>query len=250
MRSTLPALLLAVALVTAGCASVLGPDRPPSDPRATDAVNRSVAASADVQSYRFTVDADVSASKGDRSMRVDMTGAGRVDVAGQRMHVTTESDGETRETYVDGTASYTECPRFGWTRQNISSSARWLNYTPVGQQLALLQRTDVYYRGNGTVDGADAVVVEAYPTKGELQSVAEAQRSEVAELDGANIQNVTVTVWIDRASGRLLKAERYIKLKRSGATAEATVTFRFTDYEEPVTVDRPEFDGIKREVGC
>lgn len=251
MRSALPALLLAAVLVTAGCASVLGPSRPPSDPRATEAVDRAAAATDDLDSYRFTLDGDVRASEGDESVRVDVAGDGVVDVVDRRMRVTTESDGETRETYVMETTAYTECPRLGWSRENISSSTRWLNHTPVGQQLALLQRTDVYWRGTDTVGGTEAVVVEAYPTAEELRSVAAAHGGDVADLEDARVQNVTVTVWFDRETDRPLRAERYVRVKRGGATAEATVTFGFHGYGEPVNVTRPDLDDeVVRDLGC
>jgi hypothetical protein len=251
MRSALPAFLLAAVLVTAGCASVLGPSHPPSDPRATAAVDRAAAATDGLASYRFTVDGDVRASEGDESLRVDVIGDGVVDVADRRMHVTTESDGETRETYVSETAAYTECPRFGWGHETLSSSTRWLNHTPVGHQLALLQRTDVYWRGNATVDGTGAVVVEAYPTAEELRSVAVAHGSDVADLEDANVQNVTVTVWFSRETDRPLKVERYVRVERGGATAEATVAFRFHGYGDPVNVTRPDFgDDVVRDLGC
>ena len=251
MRFALPALLLAALLVTAGCAQVLGPSRPPSDQRALDAVNRTQAASTDVDAYQFSMDGHVEASKGDERVSVDVTGDGAVDVDDRRMGVTTHARDATRSSYVAGHTAYTECGRMGWGRENLSASARWFNYTPVGNQLALLDRTDVYWRGTETIDGTEAGVVVAYPTKQELLSVAESHGSDLTDLQGANVKNVTVTVWISQETGRLLKARRDITLKRNGATATATVTFRFSGYDEPVNVTRPSFDEDHVwEVGC
>jgi len=244
MRSALPALLLAALLVTAGCAEVLGPSRPPSDQRAVDAVDRSLAATADVESYRFTFDGGAEASKDHEQVQLDVGGEGVVDVAGQRLNVTTRADDDTRRVYMTDEAAYRECatPWSGWGRENLSGSTEWLNYTPAGEQLALLDRTDVYWRGTETVDGTEAAVVVAYPTKDELRSVAEAQGTDVTDLANVNLQNATVTVWIAEETGLLLKARRDLEMKRRGATATVTVTFRFSGYDAPVNVTRPPFD--------
>lgn len=251
MRSALRALLFAALLVTTGCLGLFGPDRPPSDQRAVDAVDRSVAALADVDTYRFSLDGEARASRGDEQVRVDVTGEGVVDVAGRRMNVTTRARDATRTVYVSNRTAYTECARMGWGRQNLSASTRWVNVTPAGEQFALLDRTDVYWRGTETVNRTEAAVVVAYPTKEELQSVARARGTELTDLSGANVQNVTVTVWIDAETNLPLKARRDVELKRNGVAGSATVTFRFSGYDEPATVTRPAFDEDSVwEMGC
>jgi hypothetical protein len=243
MRPALPALLLAAMLVTVGCLGVdpFGPSRPPSDERALDAVDRSRAA-ADVDSYRFAVDGRVEATGNGESLSVDLDGSGVVNASRRRMSATSRARGTTRSTYVTGDTAYTECPRMGWERENLTRSTPWLDYTPLGRQLALLDRSRVYWHGTGSVDGTDAAVVTARPTERELRAVADARGTGGPDLDDGNVRNVTVTAWIDVGTDRLLRTRTDVRVARRGATATATLTTRFTDYGEPVDVERPPFD--------
>ena len=252
MRPALPALLLATLLVTTGClGGVFGPSRPPSDERALDAVDRSLAASADVTSFRFSLDGRAEATSDGDTRTVDLSGGGVANVSRRRLNATTRTRGTARSSYVDGYTAYTECARVGWARENLNRSAVWADYTPLGQQLALLNRSNVYWRGTRTVDGTETVVVTAWPTRRELRSVAAARGTGGPDLDGRNVENVTVTAWIGTETGRLLRTRSEIRVARRGATATATLTLRFTDYGEPVEVERPSFDedGLW-ETGC
>jgi len=251
MRSATLALVLAVVLVTAGCSGLLGPSRPPSDQRALDAVNRSQEAVADVESYRFALDGHVTATDGDERGALDVTGEGVANVSRQRLNATISADDgsapapmhdATRSAYVTGYTAYTEC-RVGWGRENLTRSTPWVDHTPLGRELALLNRTDVYWRGTETVNGTEAAVVVAYPTKGELQSLADAQGT--TDFEDANVKNVTETVWFDTGSWRPLKVRREVRVGGgvfSSSTATATVTLRFANYDRPTTVTRPSFD--------
>lgn len=258
MRAALRALLVAVLLATAGCAGVFGPDRPPSDERALDQLNRSGAAVTDVDSYRYRVDGRVEASKGDEEASATIEGSGVVDVADRRMMVTLRSEGETqfggdeRRAYLLGRTRYTECPLAGWGRENLSAEDPWLSLTPVGRQLALLNETDVYWRGTRELDGQAANVVVAYPTKEELIA-ADTRSTDTTDLEGANVQNVTVRVWFDAATHRPLESRIEIDLRKDGATATVDLTTRFEEYGAPVNVTPPAFgsEGYEiREFGC
>lgn len=252
MRPVLPALLLAALLVTTGClGGVFGPSRPPSDERALDAVDRSLAATDDVTSYRFAIDGRVEATSDGDTRVVDLSGDGVANVTRQRLNATTRTRGATRSSYVDGYTAYTECARIGWARENLTRSTPWGDYTPLGQQLALLNRSTVYWRGTRTVDGTEAAVVAAWPTRQELRSVADARGTGGPDLDGGSVENVTVTASIGTETGRLLRTRTEIRVARRGATATATLTLRFTDYDEPVEVERPSFDeDALWETGC
>lgn len=242
MRPALPAFLFAAMLITTGCLGVFGSSRPPSDQRALDAVSRSQTAMDDVTSYRFSLEGHMEATTNDDSLSFDVTGGGDVNVSRHRLNATVRAREASRSTYVTGYTAYTECSRMGWERENLTRSTRWFNYTPAGEQLALLDRTNVYWRGTETVNGTKASVVTAHPTKRELESVADAKGTGETGIGNVNLRNVTVTVWISTETSRLMKAQREIRLSRGGATATATMTFRFTDYDEPITVVRPPFD--------
>lgn len=260
MRPSLPVLLLAVALVTSGCAGSLGPSRAPSDERAVDAVGRSQAAMQEVTSYRTEVDGRVEATGDGEQVTVSVTGDVVVDVAARKMNATGEIEDAnhatgpgfdpTQSTYVDGYTASIECSRVGWARQNLSTDHPWTTYTPAGQQLALLNRTNVYWRGTETVDGTETAVVVAYPTEEELESVPGIEGRGAADFEDANLENATVTVWLDTETDRPVMARREIRVARGGSTATAVSTFRFTGYDEPTTVTKPEFGGSRWETGC
>jgi hypothetical protein len=225
-------LLVAVLLLTSGCLGVFGPDRPPSDERAVEAVDASRSATAAVDGYRFALRGRV--ESGD-ARSVSVAGAGRVDVRDRRLNATTRTEDATRGVYLDNLTRYTECARMGWGRQNLSASTAWLGHTPLGRQLALLEATDVYW--NGTEDGT--VVVTAQPTEAELR--ADGDRGVGgAVFGGGNVRDVTTRARFDAETHRLQWVRHRIRVARGGETATAAVTLRF-DYG-PVEVTRPGFD--------
>lgn len=253
MRPALPALLLAAVLLSAGClgTGVFGPSRPPSDERAIDAVDRGLRTAADVDSYRFSVDGRVRATREGETRSVDVAGSGVVNAGRRQMNATTRTRGTTRSAYVTGYTAYTECPRLGWGREDLARSAPWIEHTPLGRQLALLNRSNVYWRGTETVDGTEAAVVVARPTEREFGSLADARGTGGPDLDGGNLKNATVTAWLGTETGHLLRTRIDIRVVQGGATATATLTVGFSGYDEPVTVERPPFDeDTLWETGC
>lgn len=257
MRPPLAALLLAAMLVTTGCLG--GPSRPPSDQRAMETLNHSQDAMAEVTSYQTTVDGRVDAAGNDEEISLSVTGTVAVNATTQQMNATagvrggrdTPGHSEIRQTYLDGYTAYAECARIGWERQNLSESRSWLTYTPAGQQLDVLNRTDVYWNGTEAVDGTEAAVIVAYPTEDELQAGPDIRSGGTPDLSGANLENATLRVWIDTDTGRPLKARRHIRVSGRGNTATATATFRFSGYNDPTTVTPPELDDEALwEAGC
>jgi hypothetical protein len=243
MRSALPALLLAAVLTTTGClGGVVGPSRPPSDERALDAVDRSLSTATDVTSYRFALDGRAEATGDGDGLSVDLSGSGVANVTQRRLNATTRARGSARSVYVTGYTAYTECARIGWAREDLTRPTPWVDYTPLGQQLALLNHSNVYWRGTETIEGTEAAVVTAWPTRRELRSMADARGTGGPDLDGGNVENVTVTAWIGAETGRLLRTRSEIRVTRRGATATATLTLRFTGYGDPTDVQRPSFD--------
>lgn len=259
MRPPLAALLVVV-LVAAGCQSPLGAPEEPSDGRALDALNRSEAAAAEIESYRFTLDGSVDATADGESVTLDVDGSGLVDVSGRRLNASVGVRGGSgsvspvggpQAVYLTDYTAYRECARIGWERENLTQSARWLDYTPLGEQLALLDRTNVYWRGTETVDGTEAAVVTASPTKDEFLSVRDALGTADTGLEDASLENATVTLWISEETGLPVQARREIEISQGGGTAAAAVTFRFTGYDESVEVSRPSFDEESLlELGC
>lgn len=246
----LPSIALAVLLVLAGCN---GASQPPSDDRALDALNRTEESLDSVSTYRFATEMRVSASKGDRSRTVSVSTDGGVDVANRRMHAVTAVEGETRDVYVDGYESYTECssPWDGWEVENLSESASWASFAPAGRQVELLDRTNVYWRGTETVDGNRTLVVVAYPSKQTLVDLQRRGRATAPDLQNANLKNATVKLWIDAETGLPAKSLLDIELKQNGATATARATTTYSGYGDPVNVTVPSSTRTnQREFGC
>lgn len=251
MRPPLAASIVTLLLLTSGCLGGSGPDRAPSDDRALNALEESRAAVADLTSYRTSLEARVVASAEDEQITLHLSGDVLVNASLRRMNATAEvdtqsaqvRDAESQMAFIDEFTAYNECGRMGWERQNLSRSEAWLTYTPIGQQLATLNRTNVYWRGSETVDGQNASVIVGYPTEEDLQAVPNVRGTGVTEsIDSAAIENVTVTVWIDAETDRPIKATRDVKVRKDGNTATANGTFQFDGFDEPTPVTLPEID--------
>ena len=237
---TLPSIALVVLLVLAGCNG--GVSHPPSDDRALDALNRTETALESVETYRFATEMRVTASKGDRSRSITVTGEGAVDVPNRRIHAVTEVESETLDSYVDGYTSYTECadPWGGWGVENLSESASWRSFAPAGRQVELFDRANVYWRGNATVDGNRTHLLVAYPSKKTLVDLQRRGRATAPDLQGANLKNVTVKLWVDAETGLPAKSLLSIRLKQDGATAVARATNTYSGYGDAVNVTVPD----------
>lgn len=248
-RATARALLFAAVLVTAGCDGLYGSAGPTSDQRAVEAVSQAHQASLDVTSYRYTVDGQITVRQDSRSRSVTIAGRGIVDVEAQRANVTVRTRGdieagqrETRAAYLDGYTLDIACARLGWARHNLSESPRWLNYSALGQQLALLDRATVHWNGTEVVDCEEAAVVTAHPTEKQLRSKHPLPPGSQVTSGGAELQNATVRAWIDTETGHVRKVQREVHVRTGETTGSATVTFRFTGFNEPTAVTRPSFE--------
>lgn len=259
VHSTLRALLVAALLVTAGCQAPFGSSAPPSDDRAVAAVDRAREATGGVTSYRFTVDGEVRIREAGRTESVGIRGSGVVDVANRRANETVVARGDTgpmvrdtRMAYVEGYTLDVECARLGWARYDLAESTRWVEYTTLGQQLALLDRTTVYWNGTETVDGTEVAVVTARPTEQQLEAARDLPTGGGVTQGGASVRNATVRVLIDADTGRIREVRRELHVGAGEATAVATVTYRFADYDAPTNVTRPGFEesGARWESGC
>lgn len=258
-RSAPHTLLVVALLLTAGCQGLSGSSASPSDHRAVEAVDRAQAEARNVASYRFTVEGQVQIHDKGRTESVEVTGDGIVNVDRQRMNLTVGSRGNSpvvhpgsRMAYLDGYTLDMECSRMGWARYNLTGSTRWLNFTPLGQQLALLDRTNVYWNGTEVVDGVETSVVTAHPTEQQLRTNQNLPTTGTGTQGGANVQNATVRVWINAETDRIRKVRREIHVRGDGSTAVATITFRFADYNDPTNVTRPSFEesGFEWEGDC
>lgn len=248
-----PPVLVVIGLVLlSGCAGFglgLGSEQaPPSDQRARDAVNRSQTALSDLRSYRFTTRMTVSASSGDESRTVTVVGDGAANLTTERMRSTVRVQNgasgwqgdEERSSYVLGGTAYAACggPTGGWETRNVTDDAPWAAATPIGRQLQLLEATNVYWRGTETVNGTEAGVVVAHPTKEELAEASSSTR-ETVNWDRVKVTNATVTLYVDTETGRPVKSVQRVDIKQRGATGTATFELTYWGFDRPVDVDVP-----------
>jgi hypothetical protein len=246
-----PPVWLVLALVLLSGCSALGfqsgeTPAPPSDQRALDALNRSQSALDDLESYRFSTEATVSVAADGESRTVAVDGDGAVNLTTRRMRSTFEFDdtgsslrpGE-RTTYVVGDTVYAACggPTGGWERRNVTADD-WADATPLGRQLALLESTNVYWRGTETVNGTEAGVVVGYPSKEELATTSAATRDSV-NWDRVTVQNATVRLYVDTDTGRPLKSVQRVDIEMRGASGTATFELAYWGFDRPVDVSVP-----------
>lgn len=248
MRPPLAALLLAGLLVAGGCLGFVGESRPPSDRRALDAVDRTRAALADVDSYRVRTDGSAERTADGTRDAITLTGEVTVDASAREMNGTGRV-GDTflpgtgvRRTYVAGHAAYTECRLTGWGRRELPESRQRIEYTPAGEQLALLNRTSVYWRGTERLDGAETAVVVAHPTERELAAAPRLWALGPRTFGDASLRNATLTLWVHTGTWLPVQVRRETAWRSGGADVTLAATWRFDGYDAPAVVTRPSFD--------
>jgi hypothetical protein len=251
MRTALLTIAVAVLCITAGCAN----QQPPSDQRALDTLNQTSTAVESVSSYRIDSDARVTARTGDQQRTVTLSVVGQTNFTAQQLNVTTRTGSTESTTYIDGYDGYRECglngPLSRWERLDLAESQQWRNFTVLGRQLAILDRTNVYWRGTETVDGAETAVIVAYPTKRDLQAVSTPASPSTTDLDDTNLQNATITLWVDTETHRPVQVRHDLVVEQRGATATATMTTRFSAYDDPIQVTSPDVPADRIwETGC
>jgi len=249
MHRAVPAALLAALLVLAGC-GMLGDSQPPSDDRALEIRNETIDALENVDSYGMSM--DVSASAEGRSESISATGDGIANRTARLMRMNMTVQSRTVTSYLQNRTAYTQCPSpwSGWGEQNQSTDIEWLTLTPLGRQVELFERTNVYWDGTATVDGHDTAVIVAHPTQETLSSLPGESQTDLANPD-ANVENITAKLWVDRETSRPVRSLLRLQISGNGGEATAKVMIDYTDYDESITVKIPEIsDDEVRTLGC
>ncbi len=251
MRPPIAVLLLAGLLLTSGCLGYTDDTRPPSDEEALDAVERSRSALDDVTAYRAVINGTTSATSDDQQVTVPVRGDTVVNVSNRKISGSMHVRDETRRFYVTDWTAYSECRLTGWGRQGLPAAGRWIDLTPAGEQLALLNRTAVYWEGTAKLDGTETAVIRAHPDESEFVAGPNVVGIRPTDPDAVNIVNTTVTVWISTETWRPVRSQRTLVLEKGGATATLNATWQFTKYNEPLNVTRPAINESRvRSGGC
>lgn len=250
MHRAVPAALLVTLLLLSGC-SMLGDSPAPSDERAVTVSNETAAALADVTAYRMSMDGNVSASRDGQSRSITLDGDGVVNRTTRQMRMNTSAEGQTATAYLHDRTRYSECsgPWSGWGVENQSTDVDWLTLTPLGRQVALFERTNVYWDGTATIDGRETSVIVAYPSQETVSSLPGESQTDLANTD-ATVQNITAKLWVDQETSRPVRSLLQVEISGNGGEATANVMIDYTDYGEPVYVDVPEITGETWDGGC
>lgn len=257
MRPPLAVLVLCTVLVLGGCMGFVEESRPSSDQQALDALNRTEAALDNVASYRVRSDGSATMTKDDERTAATIEGQISVNVSAREINSTGRVDESfypttlERRTYVTGYTAYTECKLAGWGERSLSASRPWFAYTPLGEQLAIFNRTPVYWEGTERLNGTETAVVVARPNKEELGAGPNLWTLGPDDPEGANFQNATVTMWVSTETWRPRQIHRESNWRTNGADVTLSATWQYEDYNEPTNVTRPSFDESElRTDGC
>ena len=257
MRTSHAALLLVGVLLIGGCLGSPGEPRPSSDQQALDAYNQTQAALANVTDYRAQATGTAEMTDDSRQVSGGMESDVRVNVSTQEVTSTTRIQDPSfpvdsvRDLYITEYSVYSECRLSGWGQRNLSESQPWFAYTPIGGEVAVLDRAPVYWRGTERLDGTETAVLVAYPTTEELQAAPKTWSLDAENPDGASLQNATLTVWLDTETWLPVQVHRETIWRADGADVSLTTTWRFDAYDEPAVIERPSFDASEiRESGC
>ncbi|WEL20497.1 hypothetical protein [Halorhabdus sp. BNX81] len=250
MHRAVPAALLVALIALAGC-GMLGDSQPPSDDRALEVRNETVDALADVDTYRMSMDVGVSASAEGRSVSISAGGDGVVNRTSQLMRMKTTVEDRSTTSYLDSRTAYTKCPSppTGWGVENQSTDAEWLTLTPLGRQVEIFNRTNVYWDGTATIDGHDTAVIVAYPTQKTLSSLPGESQTDLTNTDG-NIENITAKLWVDQETAQPVRSLLQLKISGNGGEATANVMLDYEEYGEAIDVHIPKIVGETWSGGC
>lgn len=236
-----PALLAAVALLVlaAGCQSI------PLDPadredRAVSRLDDSQAALDSAETYRYDGTARFVATDGAREERAEFDLDGAVDVAAQQSRSTMVSEEENRSIYVIGEQVYRECSviAVSWGVENRTIEGDWVDATPAGLHLELLESGSLRVAGADTVDGREATVLAGRPSTGAVERYVEVTPRRL--VGGPVLQQPMVQVWIDNRTALPVKSVLTFEVAEGDTTASAAIRVRYHAYGEPVTVELPD----------
>ncbi|EMA02078.1 hypothetical protein C437_16711 [Haloarcula vallismortis ATCC 29715] len=226
---------------------------PPSDERAVAAVEEANRSIAPVEAYRFKMDMQVTASDGDQSRTLSVDGSGAVNVSAKRMQATTRMQDQTVKSYVDGYRAYQGCqdPWGGYAVENVSRSEPWATATPLHRQVLLFERSNVYWRGNKTLEGNRTILVTASPSADTIESLIDRRQAGDMDLNRGSLENATARLWLDPDTNRPVQSELTIEISQRGATATATITVQYSEYGEPTAISiPPDVDDDPYKLGC
>ncbi|WP_336037999.1 DUF6612 family protein [Halobacterium yunchengense] len=235
MRVTaLRAAAVAALLVTAGCAGLPGGDAGDGDRSAEQFAEDVQAAMSDVDTYRMTMQMNVSADG--QSLEMRQTGA--FDREAERARVNATAMGEETTTYIDGTTLYVQ---FGgeWQSQNLSETDVWNGSDSAARQGQVLASGDVTVEGGATVDGTETTVLRVDADPEELKEAIQ-QQSTSPGVGSLGIEEATYRMYVANETDRVRQVDLSMTMSANDQTMRANATMTFSDYGADVDVAVPD----------
>lgn len=225
-----PAVAVALLVVTAGCTGLTGSDDVAS---AEEIRSQTVASMEDVETYRMSMEMTVRAS----GQEIPLSMNGTFDRAAEKAAMTTSAQGQTVESYVDGSTMYVQAPQ-GWQAQDISDEEPWNQSTALERQRAIMENAEITDLGEDTLDGEPVYVVRVNPEEERVKQVAAQQGT--TQMGGVSIDDVTYTQYVHRETDNLVQVDMNMTMEVNGQSADVTATITFDGYDEPTDITIPE----------
>mgnify|MGYP006273217547 FL=1 len=247
-RRAVAGLGLLVLVVSAGCLGF------GTQPERTDRAEAELAAAQatldDVETYQYETQMDLSASVEEERRQLAVRIEGTVDVAERMARSRADLDGENRTAYVTNRTVYQECEcPWGWGNESIEVAGPWIQATPLGRQLQLLESGALHVETDDSLAQADAVVLVGQPSAESLEKYGVSATQPV--IGGPSVENITVRVVIDNTTHRPIRSTVAFEVAGGGGEGQGTVDTQFGAYDEPVSITIP--DEVKEdaaETGC
>lgn len=244
-----PALVVLVALVAlAGCAG-LAPGGDRAGPSAEELQDRALERMGEVESY--SLDSTTTVLVEDTTLETAVTGVVNRTARRAELNTTTRLNGslgsseQVLEIYIDGETMYASRDgRDRWQALDVDRIADYGGTHPweddqVRLQRSLLADAEVRANGSETVRGRSTTVVEIEPTDESVDEYLAARSPQGTGLDGADVENVTLTQWVTD-EGYVLRTEASMTVIVQGQRADVTVHTALEDFDEPTDIEIPE----------
>jgi hypothetical protein len=243
-RRAAASLALLVLVVSAGCLGFGA--QPERTARAEAELAAAQAAVEDVETYQYETQMDLSASVEDERRQLAVRIEGTVDVAERMARSRAHLDGANRTAYVTNRTAYRECESpWGWGNESIAVEGSWIQATPLGRQLQLLESGGLHVEAEDSLAQADAVVLVGQPSAASLEKYGVSATQPA--IGGPSVENVSVRVVIDNSTHRPIRSTVAFAVAGGGGAGQGTVDTQFSAYDEPVSIAIP--DVVKDEAG-
>ena len=199
-RKLVIALFIIAAAIIAGVYA--GTHREITD--STTLIARMTAASRDVRTYQFELSTQLTVPGEELEL---MSGSGYVDYPNRQLRTTMTAQGRTFELIVLNETVYVREAPGAWRTQQLDQASLWKSYDQLEQQYAILRNAS-----NITMAKIDSGwALSIVPAKQEV--TAQLSRAGMETITEDELQNFTITYWIERDSYFISRIENKISLE-------------------------------------